>query len=124
MLRALGAALPNALLPLASRLGPNHKQQESYKQDKLRILFKTYPKRVFLLFGDSGEKDPEIYRQIASEFPGRVKGIFINNVTGGKQTDARFQGVQLTHDASEAAAILQKAGLLSAEDVAKVKQAL
>lgn len=99
-------------------------QQQDYKQEKLRLLFKTYPKRVYLLFGDSGEKDPEIYRQIATEFPGRVKGIFINNVTEGKQSDARFQGVQLTNNAGEAAAILHKAGLLKAEEVAQVKAAL
>lgn len=102
----------------------NPLQQTEYKQERLRLLFKTYPKRLFICFGDSGEKDPEIYRQIASEFPGRIKAIFINNVTKAKADDARFAGEHLTNNAGEAAAILQRAGLINAADVAKVKAAL
>jgi phosphatidate phosphatase APP1 len=97
--------------------------QQSYKITRLRQIFTTYPNRSFLLFGDSGEKDPEIYRQIASEFPGRVKDIFINNVTGGKPTDARFQGQHLTSGALEQARMLQAAGQLTAEDVDAVGKA-
>lgn len=99
-------------------------QQQDYKQNKLRQLLNTYPDRVYLFFGDSGEKDPEIYKQIASEFPGRVKGIFINHVSKDSASDPRFQGVNLTKNAAEAASILQKAGLLTEADVAKVRQSL
>jgi phosphatidate phosphatase APP1 len=97
--------------------------QENYKQEKLRQLFQTYPQRSFLLFGDSGEKDPEIYRAIATEFPGRVKGIFINNVSKSKPNEPRFQGVHLTANATEQAQILLQSGLLSAEDVEAVGKA-
>jgi phosphatidate phosphatase APP1 len=31
--------------------------------------------------GDSGQEDPEIYREIVKEYPGRVLGIFIRDVT-------------------------------------------
>lgn len=99
-------------------------QQTDYKQAKLRLLLNTYPKRVFICFGDSGEKDPEIYRQISSEFPGRIKAIFINNVTGASASDPRFAGEHLTNNTGEAAEILLREGLISAADVAKVKQAL
>lgn len=102
----------------------NPLQQTDYKQTKLRLLLKTYPKRVFICFGDSGEKDPEIYRQISEEFPGRLKAIFINNVTQASASDPRFAGEHLTNNAGEAAAILQQEGLLTAADVLKVKQAL
>lgn len=97
-------------------------QQQDYKQNKLRTLFKTYPQRVFILFGDSGEKDPEIYRQIASEFPGRVKGIFINHVTDDPPTATRYQGIYLTQNTAEAASFLQSAGLISVEELNQVKQ--
>lgn len=98
--------------------------QQSFKLERLRQLFAMYPSRPFLLFGDSGEKDPEIYKQIAQEYPGRVKGIFINNVTQGKPTDARFQGVYLTQNALDAAQILLQQGLLGPEDVEAVRQAV
>lgn len=99
-------------------------QQEGYKEDALRLLLKTYPHKPFYFFGDSGERDPEVYRQIAGEFPGRVKGIFINNVTGAQPDEARFEGEHLTRHSVDAAQILMQQGLLSAADVAKVYQAL
>ncbi|PKL75603.1 MAG: hypothetical protein CVV27_14505 [Candidatus Melainabacteria bacterium HGW-Melainabacteria-1] len=99
-------------------------QQQDYKQAKLRTLLKTYPSRQYLFFGDSGEKDPEIYQQISQEFPEQVKAIFINNVTGAKASDARFEGIHLTNSTLEAARILQKMGLLDAAQVNKVQMAL
>ncbi len=98
--------------------------QQNYKVDRLRRILSTYPKRSFLLFGDSGEKDPEIYRQIATEFPGRVKGIFINNVSKSQPNEARFQGQFLTSSALDQALILQQQGLLQATDVDAVAQAV
>ncbi|MGV3523296.1 MAG: phosphatase domain-containing protein [Candidatus Sericytochromatia bacterium] len=98
--------------------------QSTYKTERLRQLFKTYPQKRFLLFGDSGEKDPEIYRQIASEFPAQVQGIFINNVTQAKPGDPRFQGIHLTRDAGEAAQILAQQGLLTPAEAAQVQQTL
>lgn len=98
--------------------------QQNYKVDRLRKIFTTYPQRSFLLFGDSGEKDPEIYRQIATEFPGRVRAIFINNVTKSQPTDPRFQGLNLTNSALDQARILQQQGLLNAADVDAVAKAV
>lgn len=45
-----------------------------------RIL-KCLPKRKFILVGDSGEKDPEIYRFLARRFPNRITAILIRNLT-------------------------------------------
>ena len=45
----------------------------------------TYPKRRFILVGDSGEKDAEIYASIARKYPNRINKIYIHNVTGDKQ---------------------------------------
>lgn len=96
-------------------------KQEAYKQDKLRQIFSAFPERRFLLFGDSSEKDAEIYTAIAKEFPGRVQAIFINNVNGAEASEARFQEVHLTQNASEAAEILQQMGILSSSDLASVQ---
>ncbi len=40
------------------------------------------PQRKFILFGDSGEKDPEVYRAIQELFPEQVQQIYIRDVLG------------------------------------------
>lgn len=88
-------------------------QQSDYKIRKLRELFNFYPQKPFVLFGDSSEVDTEIYTQIAQEFPGRVKAIFINNVNGQDPSDPRFAQVNLTQHAREAATKLVEMGWLT-----------
>jgi phosphatidate phosphatase APP1 len=41
--------------------------------------------------GDSGEKDPEIYGQVAREFPRQVRGIFIRDVTDENRASERYK---------------------------------
>ncbi|MBF2052311.1 MAG: DUF2183 domain-containing protein [Candidatus Sericytochromatia bacterium] len=98
--------------------------QTEYKLRSLRDTLTRHPGRPFLLFGDSSEADAEIYQQIAAEFPGRVRGIFINNVTQASAQDPRYQNVHLTRSSVEAAVILQQMGLLTPEDVVAVQQSL
>jgi phosphatidate phosphatase APP1 len=40
------------------------------------------PQRKFILIGDSGEKDPEVYRAIRRLFPKQVQHIIIRDVLG------------------------------------------
>lgn len=63
----------------------------AYKKHKhLEIvrLLQTYPNLPFILIGDSGEKDAEIYRSIAQTFPGRVLAIYIRAVDDRKRAEA------------------------------------
>ena len=41
----------------------------------------------FILIGDSGEKDAEIYGQVAIENPGRILAIYIRDVTHKRRDD-------------------------------------
>lgn len=50
------------------------------KKSAIRSLLKKCPERDFLLIGDSGEKDPEIYRKICKKHPDRIKGLFIREL--------------------------------------------
>ncbi|MFK7734613.1 MAG: App1 family protein [Pirellulaceae bacterium] len=43
-------------------------------------IMKRLPERKFILVGDSGEKDPEIYRFLARRFPNSVAAILIREV--------------------------------------------
>jgi hypothetical protein len=44
------------------------------------------PRRRFILIGDSGEKDPEVYRAIQRLFPAQVEKIIIRDVLGERLT--------------------------------------
>ena len=55
---------------------------EKYKSGVIEPLFKKFPKRRFILIGDSGERDPEVYAALARKFPQQVERIWIRDVTG------------------------------------------
>ncbi len=46
----------------------------------IRNLIKRLPGRTFVLVGDSGERDPEIYAKLASKFPLQVARICIRQI--------------------------------------------
>lgn len=69
LLRDFG--LPHEVLP-ASHLG--------HKHAITRHIMNTYPELPFVLIGDSGEKDTDIYLSISREFPGRIRAIYIRDV--------------------------------------------
>jgi phosphatidate phosphatase APP1 len=49
-----------------------------------------WPDRTFVLVGDSGEKDPEVYGETARRHPGRIAFIAIRDVTGETATAPRY----------------------------------
>ncbi len=51
-----------------------------HKLASVRALLRAYPELPFLLIGDSGERDPEIYQKLALEHPGRVRAVYIRDV--------------------------------------------
>jgi phosphatidate phosphatase APP1 len=52
----------------------------SHKGTVIREIFDTYSELPFLLVGDSGQEDPEIYTELVRERPDRVKAVYIRNV--------------------------------------------
>ena len=48
-------------------------------------ILKTYPKLKFILIGDSGEHDADIYMDIAKEFPSQVAAIYLRSVSHKKK---------------------------------------
>ena len=63
----------------ASRSGLPHKHRE-HKVESIRHILDLLP-LPFLLIGDSGQKDPEIYHEILSMYPKRILAIYIRNVS-------------------------------------------
>lgn len=75
--------------------------QMAFKYPHLRALADALPQKKFLLFGDSGEKDPEIYARLRSELPSRVEQIFIHLVTDEPKDSSRFFGMRVFKDWTE-----------------------
>ena len=77
-------------------------EQSSYKGDHLDALFKAFPKARFVLVGDSGEHDPEIYRAARARHEGRVAAIAIRKVpedtSSRDEEKVRFNRVTIVRD--------------------------
>jgi phosphatidate phosphatase APP1 len=67
-------------------------KHRDYKLGVIRRLLGTYEDLPFVLIGDSGEEDPEIYLQTVREHPGRVMAVYIRDVTAGER-DAEIKAM-------------------------------
>lgn len=56
------------------------------KKGTLEAIIRDFPERKFLLVGDSGEADLEVYMELAVANPGRILAVFIRDVTTPEQT--------------------------------------
>ncbi|MFO7537501.1 MAG: phosphatase domain-containing protein [Chloroflexota bacterium] len=73
-----------------------------HRRHKLAVmhqLFDFYPDLPFILLGDCGQEDPEIYHQIVHDYPERILAVYIRSVS---RSDRRRESVQKL--ASEVAA--------------------
>ncbi|MEQ8924977.1 MAG: DUF2183 domain-containing protein [Fulvivirga sp.] len=57
----------------------------NHKKESIAHLLITFPNQKFILIGDSGQKDAEIYTSIAKEYPGRIEFIYIRDVNKTKK---------------------------------------
>jgi phosphatidate phosphatase APP1 len=54
--------------------------EKPQKQLEILNILKTYPKLQFILIGDSGEHDADIYKEIAILYPDRILAIYLRSV--------------------------------------------
>jgi phosphatidate phosphatase APP1 len=66
----------------------------NHKISAIEKLIELYPNLPFILIGDSGQKDAEIYADIVRDYPGHVAAIYIRDVTH----DERRQEIQRITD--------------------------
>jgi len=60
---------------------PLPRRAEDHKQSLIEDMLARYPDLPFVLIGDSGQHDPEVYAQLVHRHPGRVKAIYIRNIS-------------------------------------------
>ena len=102
LLPALGAFLRDERFPPGSvhlresttwrTLIPGDGESRAHKLAGIARLMEDFPQRRFLLVGDSGELDPEIYGEVARTKPERVEGIVIRDVTAENRDAPRYAG--------------------------------
>lgn len=55
--------------------------QERYKIDHIERILEDLPAVRFVLVGDDGERDPEIFRTIRARHPARIEAVYIRRVS-------------------------------------------
>jgi phosphatidate phosphatase APP1 len=70
------------------------RHHHAHKREMIRRVLTTYEAPAILI-GDSGQQDPEIYREIVRAFPDRIKAIYIRNVS---MTEERARAIQALAD--------------------------
>jgi phosphatidate phosphatase APP1 len=64
---------------------------EEYKPPVIEPILKALPLRKFILVGDSGEKDPEVYGLLARKYPQQIDRILIRDVTDERPAPERYR---------------------------------
>ena len=65
--------------------------RRSGKLQVIASLVRMLPGRRFVLVGDSGEHDPEVYGAIARRFPQQIERVLIREMPGPKSTLRRYE---------------------------------
>jgi phosphatidate phosphatase APP1 len=56
------------------------KDDKPQKQKEIINILKTYTDMSFILIGDAGEHDADIYMETVTQFPNRIKAIYVRSV--------------------------------------------
>jgi phosphatidate phosphatase APP1 len=106
--------------------------QHGHKMANIRRLLQTFPHLPFVLIGDSGEQDPEIYRAVVKEYPKRIRVIYVRSVDRHPSRiaaiDKLIEEVQqtasqlvLTPDSEFAAVHAAAEGLISTGELSSIR---
>ncbi|WP_378185597.1 App1 family protein [Aquimarina sp. W85] len=79
------------------------KNKLPHKEKEIINLLTLYPNLKFVLIGDSGEKDADIYTKIAAQYPNRILAIYVRSVNH----TGRFNRIQRIVDSFKTTPILQ-----------------
>ncbi|GLS25723.1 hypothetical protein GCM10007877_14370 [Marinibactrum halimedae] len=60
------------------------------KPAQISEILEQFPNRKFILVGDSGEQDPEVYANIQARYPRQIQAIYIRNITNESDNNTRI----------------------------------
>ncbi|MHB0755208.1 App1 family protein [Polaribacter sp. M15] len=91
-----GAILLRAMRSVFSK----KKNSKPQKQKEIINILKTYKKLPFILIGDAGEKDADIYMETVTQFPNRIKAIYVRSVAKNRN-NVRIQNLMQNYKDTE-----------------------
>jgi phosphatidate phosphatase APP1 len=108
------------------------RMEKDHKARVIEDILTTYPALRFILIGDSGEQDPEVYAAILSRFPERIRVIYIRSVDRSPKRMKAIEGLVekvastgcqlvLAADSEFAAAHAAAEGLIPTAKLARVR---
>lgn len=90
----------------------------AYKLARISTLLEVYPDLRFVLIGDSGQHDPEIYADVVERWPDRIAAIYIRDVTSDADRDRAVRLLLRTLAEHDVPAVLGASTLSAATDAA------
>jgi phosphatidate phosphatase APP1 len=99
---------------------PLPRKAEDHKQELIRNMLALYSDLPFILIGDSGQHDPEVYRQIVEEHPGRVLAVYIRNVSRDASRISEIEELAMAVAAAGSSLVLAADSVAIAEHAIKL----
>ena len=90
-----------------------------HKVTAIGEILATYPNLPFLLVGDSGQEDPEIYSDLVRRYPGRILAVYIRNVVRHPERIAAIQTLAAEVTSAGSALVLADDTLAAARHAAE-----
>jgi phosphatidate phosphatase APP1 len=91
---------------------------QRYKLERIDKLLSTYPALDFVLIGDSGQEDPEIYAEVVRRWSKRIRAVYIRDVTADASRDAAVRDLLTALADHDVPAVLSESTLAAASDAA------
>jgi phosphatidate phosphatase APP1 len=76
------------------RMLDGSKDTQQQKEDEISKLMTRFSKRKFILIGDTGERDPEVFRAMKERFGEQVLKIYIRDVNELGEGAERLDGMR------------------------------
>jgi phosphatidate phosphatase APP1 len=97
---------------------PLPRKAADHKHELIHHMLELYKDLPFVLIGDSGQHDPEIYRQIVEEHPGRVRAVYIRNVSRNPKRISEIEDLATVVAAAGSSLVLAADSVAMAEHAA------
>ncbi len=100
---------------------PVPRRAVDHKRHLIEAMMRLYDRMPFVLIGDSGQHDPEVYRRIVERFGERVLAVYIRDVAArGPERAAQVSGIARALAAVGGHLVLATDSLAIAEDAARL----
>lgn len=85
---------------------PLPRKAEDHKRELISHMLALYRDLPFVLIGDSGQHDPEVYAQVVADHPGHVLAVYIRNVSRDAGRVAEIERLAATVAAAGSSLVL------------------